>query len=344
MPRPIIAIGIRATNAGDGEAQPARGGEQIAVGPEHAAHGTGPGRRSASGTACEDQPVSATDAAPRRSTTPRRTTPCCWCPSAGPRVRTTCCRSSRTSPAAAGSRASGCSRWGSTTSASAGSARSTRRTARWSRRCEADFAAHGAATCRSTGATATGRPTSPTSWPGSPTTAAAGCSPCSPRPTRRTPGCRQYRENLAAAVAPLGDRAPAGRPGAALLQPPGLRRGDGDEHASRPLDELPADVRARRPAGVRHALGADVDGRDQRAGRRRVRRAAPRRGPAWSPPGSRPRPAPTTSSTSSTAAAAARRPSRGWSRTSTTTSSRSSPTASRRPCWCRSASSPTTWR
>ena len=70
---------------------------------------------------------------------------------------------------------------------------------------------------------------------------------------------------------------PAGRPHPALLQPPRVRRGDGDEHrrgCRRPAGRRPA----RRPAGVRHALDpTSMDG-DERTGRPRVQPAAPRRG------------------------------------------------------------------
>ena len=46
-------------------------------------------------------------------------------------------------------------------------------------------------------------------------------------------GCRQYRENLADAVAAVGGGRAAARPAAALLQPPGLRGADGRRHAGR---------------------------------------------------------------------------------------------------------------
>ena len=60
------------------------------------------------------------DDMPPCASTSRRTTRCCWCRSAARSGRRTSCRSWRTSPAAAASRASGSRRSGSTTSSSAG--------------------------------------------------------------------------------------------------------------------------------------------------------------------------------------------------------------------------------
>ena len=73
----------------------------------------------------------------------RRTTPCCWCRSAGRRSPTTSSRSSRTSPAAGASRASGSRRSASTTSCSAAGRRSTTRTARCSPPSARTSPAHG---------------------------------------------------------------------------------------------------------------------------------------------------------------------------------------------------------
>ena len=70
-----------------------------------------------------------------------------------------------------------------------------------------------------------------------------------------------------------------GRPGAPLLQPPRLRRGDGGEHAGRRRRASPGRT-CGCPAGLRDPLDPDVDERRQRTGRRRVRDAAPRRRPA----------------------------------------------------------------
>ena len=103
-------------------------------------------------------------------------------------------------------------------------------------------------------------------------------------------GCRQYREDLAEAVAEVGGRPPA-RPAPALLQPPRVRA-DGRRHpgrARRPARRGPA----RRPRAVRDALGADRDGRQRPAGPRRqpLRPPAPqRRGRdrRAGPPGDRP--------------------------------------------------------
>ena len=155
--------------------------------------------------------------------TSRRTTPCCWSRSADPRSPTTWCRSWRTSPAAAASRASGWRRSGSTTSSSAVARRSTTRTARSSPRSARTSPAP-ASTCRSTGATATGTPYLADTLA---QMAADGVRRAAVLRRRRRyssySGCRQYRENLADAVAEVAGGAPA-RPAAALLQPPGLRR------------------------------------------------------------------------------------------------------------------------
>ena len=52
------------------------------------------------------------------------------------------------------------------------------------------------------------------------------------------------------------------------------------------LEQLPAGVRQRRAAGVRHALDPDGDGRDQRTGRPAPTAASTATSPGWSPPGS----------------------------------------------------------
>ena len=59
-------------------------------------------------------------------------------------------------------------------------------------------------------------------------------------------GCRQYRENLADAVAAVPGRA-ADRPAAPVLQPPGLHRADGRRHPRRPGRAAP---RTRGTAGT----------------------------------------------------------------------------------------------
>ena len=92
-------------------------------------------------------------------------------------------------------------------------------------------------------------------------------------------GCRQYREDLAAAVTPLGEERPRGRPDPALLQPPRFRGDHGGEHGHRPRRPP-----GRRPpggaAGLRHPLGAPDHGRGQRARGARLHHPASRRGPA----------------------------------------------------------------
>ena len=76
-------------------------------------------------------------------------------------------------------------------------------------------------------------------------------------------GCRQYRENLADAVAEVPGR-PPDRPAAALLQPPRLHRADGRRdpgRARRPARGGPP----RRAPRLRHALDPDRDERPQRS-------------------------------------------------------------------------------
>ena len=202
MPSPSIEIGIRATNAGAGERKPAGGREQLAVGPQHGRHGTGPARHAAA-SACEDAPVTLPDA-------DARTTPCCWSPSAGPEEpgRRAAVPAER-HRAAAASRPSGCSEVGEHYLAlRRASARSTAQNRALLAALEDDFAAHGLDL--------------PVYW---------GNRNWDPVPDRRAgrdarrrrsrrvlallhsayssySGCRQYRENLAAAVAPLGEGAP----------------------------------------------------------------------------------------------------------------------------------------
>ncbi len=118
--------------------------------------------------------------------------------------------------------------------------------------------------------------------------------------------CRQYRENLADAVAAGRGRAAAG-PAAAVLQPPGLRGAGGRRHpggAGRPprrgprrapswsSSPTPSPRRWPRPAG-------------RRRGRRRLRAPAPRRRRGGHRAGCGRRPAAATRTTSSTAPAPA---------------------------------------
>ena len=323
------------------EAQPAGCHEQIAVGPEHGRtvrdEGDGPPPR----TACEDQPVSVTesrtvDTSPydalllrllrraggpgRRAAVPRERHPRPGDPARTPaRGRRALPRLRRGQP---DQRAEPRAR--------RGACRPTSRRTAW--------------TCPSTGATATGRRTSPTTL-------------ARMRRRRRTPGARPAHLGLlvllrlpAVPREPRGRRRaarrprPAGRPDPALLQPPRVRRGDGGEHGRGARASCrPTSGAGARLVFVTHSM-PDVDGRDERPGRRRVQPAAPRRGTAGhrrrrGRDRHRPRARPRLLQPQRPAA-----PSPGSSRTSTTTSSRSPPTASRRPSWCRSASSPTTWR
>ena len=105
----------------------------------------------------------------------------CCCPSAALRGPTTCCRSSRTSPAAAASPASGWPRSPSTTTPSAGSARSTPSAASCS-----PTSARRALTCRCTGGTGTGTRSSKTPCGRWPTPGCSARSRSSPPPTAPT--------------------------------------------------------------------------------------------------------------------------------------------------------------
>jgi ferrochelatase len=72
-------------------------------------------------------------------------------------------------------------------------------------------------------------------------------------------GCRQYRENLAEAVAPLGDRAPAVDRVRHYFNHPGFVAAMVDA-AVRAVDELPADVRGKaRLVFVTHSLPTSMD-------------------------------------------------------------------------------------
>ena len=155
--------------------------------------------------------------------------------------------------------------------------------------------------------------------------------------------CRQYRENLYDATRELDlevDRIRhyADHPGFVAASV------DATVAGARPARRQAAQA----PAGLRHPLDPDVDGRLGRAGaaqrRRRVRRTGIARSPPRSPGRSRPGAAPSIPGSSSTARGPGRRASRGWSPTSTTASPSSPRQASTPWCWCRSASSPTTWR
>ena len=226
---------------------------------------------------------------------------------------------------------------------SAGSAPSTRRTARWSPRSR-PTSRRTASTCRSTGATATGRRTSPTTLariaddgraPGA-RPAHVGLLvvlrvPAVPREPRRCRGARSATGPRTSTGSGTTSTTPASS--AAMVR--GDRRGR----------RRAAGRRSRRcAAGLRHALDPDVDGREQRPGRRRVQHPAPRRRPAGhrggrgrdrGRPRARPRLLqPQRAARPAVARAGRQRPPRGAGR----------PTASRRSCWCRSASSRTTWR
>ena len=103
MPRPCIEIGSRPTSP---------------VALKSRAPGTARMRRYVVSIDADSRgSLSTMDPCPR---TCARTTPSCWCRSAGRRSPTTSSRSSRTSPAAAASRASGSRRSASTTTCSAG--------------------------------------------------------------------------------------------------------------------------------------------------------------------------------------------------------------------------------
>ena len=137
--------------------------------------------------------------------------------------------------------------------------------------------------------------------------------------------------------------APRRRPAARLLQPPGLRRADGRRHARRarrPARGGPA----RRAPGLRHPLDPAVDERAQRPARWRLRRPAPggrrrdRRAGARGDRSPLPLGAGLLLALGAAAGAVA-----GAGR------QRPPPdccgdAASRASRWCRSASSPTTWR
>ena len=156
-------------------------------------------------------------------------------------------------------------------------------------------------------------------------------------------GCRQYRENLAAAAAPLGERAPAVDRVRHYFNHPGFVEPMVESTWRRSASCRPSARRSARLVFVTHSIPLSMDA-SQRTGRWRATCAQHRDVAGWSRrrcaaiDRHRVRP------TSSTAAAAARRTSRGWSRTSTTISRSSRPAGCRPWCWCRSASCPTTWR
>ena len=155
-------------------------------------------------------------------------------------------------------------------------------------------------------------------------------------------GCRQYRENLAAAVDVVGERAPQLDRIRHYFNHPGFVEAM-VANTLAALATLPADARpGAHLVFVTHSIPMSMK-------RPADRRVAPTRSstatwPGWLLPVSPRRQVRTTRSPWSTAAAAARRTCRGWSPTSTTISKPWPRPAPHRPCWCRSASCPTTWR
>ena len=251
--------------------------------------------------------------------TPARTTPSCWCRSAARRSPRTSCRSWRTSPAAAASRASGSRRSGSTTSASAAARRSTTRTARFLAALREDLAGAGidlpvywgnrnwdpylTDTVRQMAADGVTR---------------AACFVTSAYSSYSS--CRQYRENLFDAVAAEVRRARRVLDKLRLyFNHPGFVEPVVDATLAA-LADLPDDVRdGAHLAFVTHSIpDAMNDGSGPE--RRRVRRAAPQRDGRGRRAGPRRRPAAGTRTSWSSARGPGRRRSRGSSPTSTTTS------------------------
>ena len=238
-------------------------------------------------------------------------------------ARRRACRSWRTSPAAAASRASGSRRSASTTSLFGGRSPINDQNREFLAALARGPRRRTASTCRSTGATATGTRTSPTRCA---QMAADGVTPgrllrdqrllvvlrlpAVPRePRRRRRGGRRARRGSTGCGTTSTTRASWSR-----WSTPRSPRSPSS----------PDDARDGAHLAVRHPLDPDVDERRQRARRRRLRRPAPqrrRRGRRAGPPGDR---APATRASWSSARAPARRTCRGSSPTSTTTS-RSSP-------------------
>ena len=209
---------------------------------------------------------------PRRQ---RRTTPCCSSPSAARRGPRTSCRSWRTSPAGAASRASGSRRSASTTSRFGGRSPINDQNRDLLAAMREDLAGAGIDL--------------PVYWGNrnwdpylTDTVAADGGR-------RRDPGRLLRHQRLLVVLRAAGstartsstpsagvEGAPGARPAAALLQPPGLRGADGRRDARRARRAARRRPRRRAP-GLRHPLDPDGDERRQRARRRRLRRPAPRR-------------------------------------------------------------------
>ena len=227
-----------------------------------------------------------------------RTTRCCWSPSAARSGPRTSCRSWRTSPAAAASRASASRRSASTTSASGAGRRSTTRTAPSSRRCARTSPAPGIDL--------------PVYWGNrnwDPYLADALTQMRDDGVTRAAcfitsayssySGCRQYRENLADAVAAV-EGAPGWTGCATTSTTPASWR-PSSTRRSTALAELPDQAReGAHLVFVTHSIPDSMNDA-QRPGRaRRLRRPAPqRRGRDRRPgaPGDRPPPPAASSST-----------------------------------------------
>ena len=270
IPSPIIAIGIRATNAAEENRRPPGVREQLAVGPQHARtlRDRADGRVAGSGlrgSAGEHLAVRRVPAGVLRRAR---------------RGRTTCCRSWRTSPAAAAIPRERLLEVAEHYLGFGGVSPINAQNRALVAAIEADFAAHGLDLPVYWGnrnwAPVPHRGAGPDRAP----TGTAGCWRCSRRRTRRTPAAASTARTSPRAVEPLGDRAPAGRPDPALLQPPGLRRGDGGEHRwPRSTRCPPRCATAPGWSSSTHSVPT-TDGRGQRPRRRRLHRPAPGRGPA----------------------------------------------------------------
>ena len=252
MPSPIIAIGIRATNAAEEKRRPPGVGEQLAVGPQHGRTL----RDRADGRARRGRRLRRSAGNERRHVAVRRLAAGVLRRPGGPGRRAAVpgerhARPRHPARAAARGRPS-------TTSASAASARSTRRTARWSRRCEADFAGARPRPAGLLGQPQLGARTSPTTLARDRRRRPrAGCSPCSPRPTPPTPAAA----STARTSPPPSRRSATGRPQVDRIRHyfnhPGFVEADGRRAPWRRSTALPGRRARRRPAGLRHPLGPD---------------------------------------------------------------------------------------
>jgi hypothetical protein len=162
----------------------------------------------------------------------------------------------------------------------------------------------------------------------------------SPRPTRRTPAA-----GSTARTSPTPSRRrgrAAARPAAALLQPPGFVEPMVDATLAA-LAELPTPRDSAHLVFVTHSIPEAMNDASGPDGGAYV--ASTAASPRRSSSGCASRPATAPPRAGLLLALRRRRTSRGSSPTSTTTSSWLAPTGEpRRSCWCRSASSPTTWR